>query len=39
MSFPGSPTGEAHENDVGDVPPMPDIGALVIDEEAAANQS
>ncbi|GAA5923532.1 uncharacterized protein JCM15063_003678 [Sporobolomyces koalae] len=37
MSFPGSPNPEAIDGEAGQVPPMPDIGALVLDEEAAAN--
>ncbi|GAA5889044.1 hypothetical protein JCM5296_007148 [Sporobolomyces johnsonii] len=40
MSFPGSPVAGEHipleGDEAGQVPPMPDIGALVLDEEAAA---
>ncbi|GAA6058742.1 hypothetical protein JCM10212_003430 [Sporobolomyces blumeae] len=38
MSFPGSPNADQLplDNEAGQVPPMPDIGALVLDEEAAA---
>ncbi|GAA5885526.1 hypothetical protein JCM16303_002244 [Sporobolomyces ruberrimus] len=37
MSFPGSPNAEALDTEAGQVPQMPDIGALVLDEEAAAS--
>jgi hypothetical protein len=36
MSFSGSPNPEAQDDNEGQVPQMPDIGALVLDEEAAA---